>query len=94
MNARVLDIVRPCRVVCAMAQSKESSEFLPTESFTTILRKLVAEDFASEKLPRHSAIRRQIECLLQSPGELKSLCSALHKELSPLISSLPSGKGR
>ena len=64
------------------------------ESFTTILHKLVAEDFASEKLPRHSAIQRQIESLLQSPAELKTLCSALHKELSPLISSLPSGKGR
>ena len=64
------------------------------ESFTTILRKLAAEEFASEKLLRQCAIRRQIESLLQSPAELKSLCSALHKELSLLISSLPSGKGR
>ena len=93
-NARVSDVVRFCPRRVRMAQSKEASEFSPVESFTTILRKLAAEDFASEKLLCHYAIRRQIESLLQSPVELKSLCSALHKELSPLVSSLPSGKGR
>ena len=45
--------------VCAMAHSKEASEFSPVES--TI--KLAAEDFASKKLLRHYAILRQIESL-------------------------------
>ena len=50
-------------VVYAMAEAKEASEFSPVESFTTILRKLAAEDFASKKLLRHYAIQRQIESL-------------------------------
>ena len=34
-----------------------------------ILSKMAAEDLSSENLPRHSAISRQIESLLQSPAE-------------------------
>ena len=81
-------------VMCAMAQSKEALEFSPVKSFETTLCKIAAEDFASEKQLRNYAIQRQIKSLLQSPAELKSLCSALHKELSPFISNLPLGKGR
>ena len=77
-----------------MAQSKEVSDFSSVESFSTSLRKLATQDFASEKLPRHSVIRRQIESLLQSPAELQSLCSALHHDLTPIISRLHSEKGR
>ena len=77
-----------------MAQSKERTAFSPLESLVTVLRKLSAEEFASERVLRHSAIRRQIQSLLQSPAELQSLSSALHEELLPLISSPPSQKGR
>ena len=77
-----------------MAQSKEVSDFSPVESFSTLLRKLATQDFASKKLPRHSVIRRRIKSLLQSPAELQSLCSALHHDLTPIISRLPSEKGR
>ena len=64
-NARVSDIVCLCRRV--HYGSVEGSVGVLVESFTTILRKLAAEDFASEKLLRHYAIRRQIESL---PAEI------------------------
>ena len=47
--------------VCGMAQSKEWTAFSPLESLTTVLCKLSAEEFASERVLRHSAIRRQIQ---------------------------------
>ena len=77
-----------------MAQSKERMAFSPLESLATVLRKLSAEEFASERVLRHSVIRRQIQSLLQSPAQLPSLSSALHEELLPLISSVPSQKSR
>ena len=64
-NARVSDIVCLCRRV--HYGSVEGSVGVLVESFTTILRKLAAEDFASEKLLRHYATRRQIESL---PAEI------------------------
>ena len=92
-NAEVSDIVCLC---CRHVRygSVEGSIGVFTSEIETILCKIAAEDFASEKLLRNYAIRRQIKSLLQSPAELKSLCSALHKELSPFISNLPLGKGR
>ena len=81
-------------VACGMAQSKEGMALSPLESLTTVLRKLSAEEFVSERVLRHSAIQRQIQSLLQSPAELQSLSSALHEEWLPLISSLPLQKGR
>ena len=45
---------------CDMAQSKEGTAFSPLESLT-VLRKLSAKEFASERVLRHSAIRRQIQ---------------------------------
>ena len=54
------------------ARSREALEFSPVESFITVLRKLAAEDFATENLPRRSAIRRQIKSFLQLPTEHKS----------------------
>ena len=54
-------------VVCSMAQSKEGTAFSPLVSLATVLRKLSTKEFASERELRHSAIRRQIESLLQSP---------------------------
>ena len=47
--------------VCGMAQSKEETAFSPLESLGTILRKLSAKEFASERVLRHSVIRRQIQ---------------------------------
>ena len=88
------ELLRMVFVACGMAQSKEGTTFSPLESLATILRKLSAKEFASERVLRHSAIRRQIQSLLQSPAELQSLSSALHEDLLPLISSLPSQKGR
>ena len=46
---------------CRMAQSKEGTAFSPLESLATGLRKLSAKEFASERVLRHSAIRRQIQ---------------------------------
>ena len=77
-----------------MAQLNETAEFLQVESFISLLRKLSTKEFASERLPRHSLIRKQIESLIQSPADLRSLSTTLHKEMIPIISSLPSQKGR
>ena len=52
------------------ARSWEASQFSPVESFITVLRKLAAEDFASENPPRRSAIRRQIKSLLKLPQSI------------------------
>ena len=46
---------------CGMAQSKEEMAFSPLESLATVLRKLSAKEFASERVLRHSAIWRQIQ---------------------------------
>ena len=46
---------------CGMAQSKEGTAFSPLESLATVLRKLSAKNFASERVLRCSAIRRQIQ---------------------------------
>ena len=46
---------------CGMAQSKEQTAFSPLESLATILRKLSAKEFASERVLCNSAIRRQIQ---------------------------------
>ena len=81
-------------VVCGMAQSKEGTAFYPLESLATVIRKLSAKNIASERVLRHSAIRRQIQFLLQSPVELQCLSSAWHEDLMLLISSLLSQKGR
>ena len=59
-NARASDIVCRYRVRYG---SVEGSVGVLVQSLTTILRKLAAEDFASEKLLRYFAIRRQIESL-------------------------------
>ena len=60
-NAQVSDIVCLC---CRLRYGLvEGSVGVIVEWFTTILRKLAAEDFASEKLLRYYAIRRQIESL-------------------------------
>ena len=96
VNVRVQNIVCSCVVMCTMAQSKEALDFLPVELFTTILHKLATHEFASETLSCHSAIRRQIESLLQSPAELQSLSIVFKSSLfssrtvatAPLISSV------
>ena len=65
-----------------MAQST-SSRLLDSsyvESFIAILRKLAIKEFASEKIPRHSVIRKQIESLVTSRSDIETLCSALHKD--------------
>ena len=77
-----------------MAQSNQTTEFLQVESFISLLRKLSTKEFAGERLPRHSLIRKQIESLIQSPADRRSLSTTLHKEMMPIISSLPSQKGR
>ena len=67
-----------------MAQST-SSRLLDSsyiESFIAILRKLAIKEFASEKIPRHSVIRKQIESLVTSRSDIETLCSALHKCLT------------
>ena len=74
-----------------MAQST-SSRLLDSsyiESFIAILRKLAIKEFASEKIPRHSVIRKQIESLVTSRSDIETLCSALHKDLMVLVSQLP-----
>ena len=48
---------------CGMAQSKEKTAFSPLESLATVLRKLSAKEFASERVLRHSAIWRQIQSI-------------------------------
>ena len=52
------------------------------ELFITDLRKLAAEDFASVKLPRRSAIRRQIKSFLQLPTEHKSCVRPCNRNYS------------
>ena len=83
----------PVLTACGMAQSKEGTAFSPLESPATVLCKFSAEEFAIERVLRHSAIRGQIQSLLQLPGVLQSLSSALHEELLPLTSP-PSQNGR
>ena len=78
----------------SMAQSNETSDFSTVELFTSLLRKLSTMEFASERLPRHSSIRKQIESLVQSPEDLQSLSTTLHKEIVPIISSQPLQKDR
>ena len=58
-NARVSDIV--CRCCHVRYGSVEGSVGVLVESLTTILRKLDAEDFTSEKLLCYFGIQRQIE---------------------------------
>ena len=61
----------PFLATCSMAQSRKALQFSTVELLIMVLRKLAAEDFASENLPHHSAIWRQIKSLLQSPAEHK-----------------------
>ena len=76
-----------------MAGSLSAAEdFSPLDSFASILRKLATKEFASEILPRHRAIRQQIETLLQSTAELQSLCAVLHNKIYDVISRLPAQK--
>ena len=77
-----------------MAQSNQTSDSSIVESFTSLLIRLSTKEFASERLPHHSLIRKQIESLIQSPEDLQSLSTTLHKEMMPIISSLPSQKSR
>ena len=64
-NARVSDIV--CRCCRVRYRSVEGSVGVLVKSLTTILRKLDAEDFTSEKLLRHFGIQRQIESFPARP---------------------------
>ena len=48
---------------CGMAQSKEETAFFLLESPATVLRKLSAKEFASERVLRHSTIRRRIQSI-------------------------------
>ena len=52
------------------------------ELFITVLHKLAAEDFASENLPRRSAIWRQIKSFLQLPTEHKSCVWSCNRNYS------------
>ena len=61
-NTRVSDIVCLCRRRVRYG-SVEGSVAVLSSGITTILRKLAAEDFATDKLPRHYAIRRHIKSL-------------------------------
>ena len=45
---------------CGMAQSKEETAFSPLESLATVLRRLSAKEFASERVLRDSTMPRQI----------------------------------
>ena len=62
-----------------MDQSKEETAFSLLESLATVLRKLSAKKFASERVLRHSAMRRHIQsvfavtCLNQNFQNLSSL---------------------
>ena len=77
-NARVSDIVcRSCRVRYG---SVEGSVGVLVKSLTTILRKLDAEDFTSEKLLRHFGIQRQIESFPARPC-VRMFCSC-HSRLT------------
>ncbi len=64
-----------------MAQSKEETAFSSLESLATVLRKLSTKEFASERVLRHSAIRRHIQsvfamtCLNQNFQNLSLLIS-------------------
>ena len=72
-NARVSDIVcRCCRVCYGVG--------VLVKSLTTILRKLDAEDFTSEKLLRHFGIQRQIESFPARPC-VRMFCSC-HSRLT------------
>ena len=77
-----------------MAVSITGTDFSSLDAFIAILCKLASNDFASKRLPRHCAIRKQIEAFLQSSVELEPLSAALHEEVFALVSSLPAQKGR
>ena len=64
-----------------MAVSITGTDFSSLDAFITILHKLASNDFASKRLPRHCAIRKQIEAFLQSSVELEPLSAALHEEV-------------
>ena len=72
-NARVSDIV--CRCCRVRYGSVKGSVRVLVKSLTTILRKLDAEDFTSEKLLRHFGIQRQIESFLATDRVF--VCSVL-----------------
>lgn len=74
-----------------MAASMDS-DISPVESFTSILTKLATGEFASQQLPRHGTIRRQIGTLVQSGEDLQSLSKALNDNISSLMSSLSARK--
>ena len=81
-NARVSDIAyRCCRVRYG---SVEGSVGVLVESLTTILRKLNAEDFTSEKLRRYFGIQRQIESF---PARLCSYVLFLSFSVNTLLLS-------
>ena len=50
---------------CGMAQLQEETAFSPLESFATVLRKLSAKEFVSERVLRHSVIWKQIQSLFE-----------------------------
>ena len=70
-----------------------SSALSPLESLVGILGKLGREEFASERISRHVAIRGQIRTLIESREELQSLSSALHQGATGILASLPAKKG-
>ena len=77
-----------------MAVSITGTDFSSLDAFIAILCKLASNDFVSKRLPRHCAIRKQIEAFLQSSVELEPLSAALHEEVFTLVLSLPAQKGR
>ena len=70
-----------------------SSALSPLESLVGILGKLGREEFASERISRHVAIRGQIRTLIESREELQSLSSAVHEGATGILASLPAKKG-
>ena len=74
-----------------MATSMDS-DLSPVAALTAVLKKLTTGEFASQKLPHRCTIRRQIETLMQSDEDFRSLSKALDDEISALISSLSARK--
>ena len=65
------------------------SSFFPVEEFMKLLRQLSTGEFGSERIKRYSSIREQIEALIRSGKIVESLALTLHKEMSTLLTCLP-----
>ena len=58
-----------------------AKDFSLLDLFISLLHKLAWKEFVSERLPRHCAIRQQVEALIHSAAKLQFLCAVFHEKI-------------